>query len=192
MPELPACLPNVSGIVHLAAQAGVRHSLTDPYVYVQANVMGQVVHARAGAHLPEAPPFCLCEFFVRVWRQMTSCPFPSMTPSHSRIHSTPRRSAPDELIGHNLRPSLWCPFNRLAILHGIWPVGPTGHGRVHLHARDPDRPNRSASSTAARCGATFTYIDDIVSGVLRALDRPPAGAPPHALYNLGKPTVPRS
>jgi len=27
----------------------------------------------------------------------------------------------------------------------------------------------------------FTYIDDIVSGVLRALDRPPAGAPPHAL-----------
>jgi UDP-glucuronate 4-epimerase len=31
----------------------------------------------------------------------------------------------------------------------------------------------------------FTYIDDIVDGVLRALDRPAQGAPPHALYNLG-------
>ena len=31
----------------------------------------------------------------------------------------------------------------------------------------------------------FTYIDDIVAGVLRALDRPADGAPPHALYNLG-------
>jgi UDP-glucuronate 4-epimerase len=34
----------------------------------------------------------------------------------------------------------------------------------------------------------FTYIDDVVAGVLAALDRPPAddgGAPPHRLYNLG-------
>jgi UDP-glucuronate 4-epimerase len=34
----------------------------------------------------------------------------------------------------------------------------------------------------------FTYIDDIVAGVLAALDRPPAadrGEPPHRLYNLG-------
>ena len=31
----------------------------------------------------------------------------------------------------------------------------------------------------------FTYIDDIVDGVLRALDRPPSVMPPHAIYNLG-------
>jgi UDP-glucuronate 4-epimerase len=31
----------------------------------------------------------------------------------------------------------------------------------------------------------FTYIDDIVQGVVRALDRPPSRTPPHALYNLG-------
>ena len=31
----------------------------------------------------------------------------------------------------------------------------------------------------------FTYIDDIVDGVLRALDRPATGTPPHKLYNLG-------
>jgi UDP-glucuronate 4-epimerase len=31
----------------------------------------------------------------------------------------------------------------------------------------------------------FTYIDDIVNGVLRVLDRPATGTPPHKLYNLG-------
>jgi UDP-glucuronate 4-epimerase len=34
---------DIAGIVHLAAQAGVRHSLVDPYAYVQANVMGHLV-----------------------------------------------------------------------------------------------------------------------------------------------------
>jgi UDP-glucuronate 4-epimerase len=31
----------------------------------------------------------------------------------------------------------------------------------------------------------FTYIDDVVDGVVRALDRPAEGTPPHKLYNLG-------
>jgi len=35
--------PEITRIVHLAAQAGVRHSLVDPYSYVQSNLMGQVV-----------------------------------------------------------------------------------------------------------------------------------------------------
>src|SRR5215469_3327079 len=35
--------PGITAIVNLAAQAGVRHSLVDPYIYVQSNVMGQVV-----------------------------------------------------------------------------------------------------------------------------------------------------
>src|ERR1700761_2077979 len=35
--------PDIDGIIHLAAQAGVRYSLINPYSYVTANVMGQVV-----------------------------------------------------------------------------------------------------------------------------------------------------
>src|SRR5437870_6871557 len=54
MKEVAADHPGITAIVHLAAQAGVRHSLVDPYVYVQSNVMGQVVMletARAIANL---------------------------------------------------------------------------------------------------------------------------------------------
>ena len=56
-------------IVHLAAQPGVRHSLVDPYVYVQTNVMGHLVMlelARAAAG-PEA--LRLCVVLVGLWRQ---------------------------------------------------------------------------------------------------------------------------
>ncbi|MEQ1868374.1 MAG: NAD-dependent epimerase/dehydratase family protein, partial [Micropepsaceae bacterium] len=40
---LAAKYPGVTHVIHLAAQAGVRHSLTDPYTYVTSNVMGQVI-----------------------------------------------------------------------------------------------------------------------------------------------------
>src|SRR5690349_6636947 len=39
-------------IVHLAAQPGVRHSLVDPYIYVQTNVMGQLVMLELARSLP--------------------------------------------------------------------------------------------------------------------------------------------
>src|SRR5260370_35925879 len=43
MLALPERHPGLDRIVHLAAQPGVRHSLVDPYVYVQTNVMGHLV-----------------------------------------------------------------------------------------------------------------------------------------------------
>ena len=40
---LVAANPGITGIVHLAAQAGVRHSMVDPYAYVASNVLGHLV-----------------------------------------------------------------------------------------------------------------------------------------------------
>src|SRR5882762_2580248 len=44
--------PGLDRIVHLAAQPGVRHSLVDPYIYVQANVMGHLVMLELARRLP--------------------------------------------------------------------------------------------------------------------------------------------
>ncbi len=44
-------------VVHLAAQAGVRHSLVDPYAYVQSNVMGHLVMLEAARLLPRLTHF---------------------------------------------------------------------------------------------------------------------------------------
>src|SRR4051812_1010273 len=45
--------PDIGTVVHLAAQAGVRHSLTDPYTYVRSNVLGQVVMLELGRQLKQ-------------------------------------------------------------------------------------------------------------------------------------------
>ena len=50
--DLVAAHGDITHIVHLAAQAGVRHSLVDPYAYVQANVMGHLVMLEAARKLP--------------------------------------------------------------------------------------------------------------------------------------------
>jgi UDP-glucuronate 4-epimerase len=42
---------DATGVIHLAAQAGVRYSLINPYAYVTANVMGQVVMLEAARRL---------------------------------------------------------------------------------------------------------------------------------------------
>ena len=52
MAEITQAVPDLTGIVHLAAQAGVRHSMRDPYAYVTANVMGHVTVLEAARQLP--------------------------------------------------------------------------------------------------------------------------------------------
>ena len=51
--ELVDGQPGIDRIVQLAAQAGVRHSLENPYVYIDANVMGELVVLEACRRLPD-------------------------------------------------------------------------------------------------------------------------------------------
>src|SRR5581483_588240 len=49
--------PGITRVVHLAAQAGVRHSLVDPYSYIHSNLMGQVVLLEAAKRLTRLEHF---------------------------------------------------------------------------------------------------------------------------------------
>ncbi|NOT39617.1 MAG: NAD-dependent epimerase/dehydratase family protein, partial [Alphaproteobacteria bacterium] len=91
--------PDVTHVVHLAAQAGVRHSLTDPYTYVTSNVMGQVVM------LELARKFAKFEHFVyasssSVYGGNTKLPFSidDETEQPNSLYAATKKA--DELIGH--------------------------------------------------------------------------------------------
>ena len=182
MLALPGEFPEVSDIVHLAAQAGVRHSLTNPYVYVQSNLMGQVVM------LELARTCSLLRHFVyasssSVYGANTKLPFAvedAVTQPNSLYAATKRA---DELIGHTYAHLYGLPATALRFftVYGPW----VADMALFLFTRAilADEPIRVFNS--GEMWRDFTYIDDIVNGVLRALDRPPAGAPPHATYNLG-------
>jgi UDP-glucuronate 4-epimerase len=56
--ELVDARRGIDAIVHLAAQAGVRHSMVDPYAYAQANVMGHLAVLEAADPAAAAPTRC--------------------------------------------------------------------------------------------------------------------------------------
>jgi len=183
MLKLAADFPGITHIVHLAAQAGVRYSLVNPYAYVTANVMGQVVMQEVARALPALRHFVYASS-SSVYGANSKTPFAVGDPvDHpNSLYAATKRV--DELIGHTY-----------AYLYGIASTGLRFFTVYGPWGRPDMAPILFATAIAegkpirvfnhGEMWRDFTYIDDIVDGVLRALDRPPSATPPHAIYNLG-------
>ncbi len=175
--------PAISGVINLAAQAGVRHSLIDPYIYVQSNVMGQVVMLELARRLERIKHFVYASS-SSVYGGNTEMPFSTEQPVEkpSSLYGATKRS--DELIGHTYAHLYGIPGTglRFFTVYGPW-------GRPDMAAFLFTRAILAGKPISVfnhgEMWRDFTFIDDIVDGVVRALDRPPTGTPPHALYNLG-------
>jgi UDP-glucuronate 4-epimerase len=178
--------PDARHVVHLAAQAGVRHSLEDPYVYVQSNVMGQVVMLEAARRLTKLERFVYASS-SSVYGANESLPF-SVTDrvdAPVSLYAATKRSG--ELIAH-------C----YAHLYGMATVGlrfftvygPWGRPDMAYYlfaqAIAEGRPIRLFNN--GQMQRDFTYVDDVVSGIIAARDvdvKPDATGVRAALYNLG-------
>ena len=172
-----------TGIVHLAAQPGVRYSLENPYAYVSANVMGQAVMlelARASAGL---------KHFVyasssSVYGANKKTPFAvgDAVDHPNSLYAATKRA--DELFGHTYAHLYGIPSTGLRFFTVYGPWGrPDMAPMLFAKAITAGEPIKVFNH--GEMWRDFTYVDDIVAGVLKALDRPATGTPPHALYNLG-------
>ena len=176
-------------VIHLAAQAGVRYSLTHPHAYVDSNLAGfvnllELCRHRGIAHL--------------VYASSSSVYGDSATPPFSEDQRVdqPRSlyaatKAANELMAHTYAHlyGLRSTGLRFFTVYGPWgrpDMAPLLFSRAVLAGRPIDVFNHG------RMRRDFTYIDDIVAGVLGALDHPPAGTdagePPHRVFNLGNHT----
>lgn len=174
---------DIAGIVHLAAQAGVRYSLQNPFAYVTANVMGQAVMLELARALPALKHFVYASS-SSVYGANKKTPFAvgDAVDHPNSLYAATKRA--DELFSHTYAHlyGIACTGLRFFTVYGPW-------GRPDM------APILFASAIAkgepikvfnhGEMWRDFTYIDDIVAGVLRALDRPATGTPRHALYNLG-------
>ena len=175
--------PDIDGIVHLAAQAGVRYSLIDPYVYVQSNVMGQVVMLELARRLKALRHFVYASS-SSVYGGNDKLPFSVDDPVEkpNSLYAATKRA--DELISYTYAHLYGIPSTglRFFTVYGPWgrpDMSPIIFTRAIL-AGEPIRVfNRG------EMWRDFTYIDDIVHGVVAAFDRPASGRPPHMIYNLG-------
>lgn len=178
-------------IVHLGAQAGVRHSIENPHVYAQSNIVGhlnllELARQRGTEHMVYASS-------SSVYGGNTKLPFAVEDRADHPVSLYAATKRANELMSETYAHLYRLPQTglRFFTVYGPWgrpdmmmwkfteailagrPIPVFNHGEMY---RD------------------FTYIDDIVAGVLACLDSPPAddGEPkaggstkPHALYNIG-------
>ena len=138
---------SIDRIVHLAAQAGVRHSLVDPYAYVQANVMGQVVILELCRALPRLEHIVYASS-SSVYGGVAEAPFSVDARVDTPVSLYAATKKAGELIGHVYGHLFAVPATglRFFTVYGPWgaPTWPpsSSPGRSL-------RAGRSRSSTAA-------------------------------------------
>jgi UDP-glucuronate 4-epimerase len=173
-------------VVHLAAQPGVRHSLIAPDAYLRNNVVafGHVLegarHARV-RHLVYASS-------SSVYGANHTLPFSEDQRVDLPVSLYAATKAADELMAHSYSHLFRLPTTGLRFFTVYGPWGrPDQAPMLFTAAILAGKP--IAVFNQGRMRRDFTYVDDIVEGVVRALDRPPApradSGAPHAVLNIG-------
>ncbi len=186
MAEVAAANPSVTAYINLAAQAGVRHSLTAPFDYTTANVEGHLVMLELARANPR------CRHFVyasssSVYGANTKLPFSveDRVDTPISLYSATKRAG--ELISHSYSHLFRVPTTGLRFFTVYGPWGrPDMAAYLFATAILAGEPIKVFNNGDMR--RDFTYIDDIVSGVVGVLDNPPADdgkVPPYHLYNIG-------
>ena len=178
-----AAVPKTRQIVHLAAQAGVRHSMIDPYAYVAANVMGHVTVLEAARRLEHLDHLVYASS-SSVYGGSTALPFAEDNPVDRPVSLYAVTKRTDELAAH----AYWHLYGmRLTGLRFFTVYGPWGRPDMAYYSF-AEAIMAGTPITLYDAGSLrrdFTYVDDIVAGVLACLDRPPPPDQPPLLFNIG-------
>jgi UDP-glucuronate 4-epimerase len=183
-------------VVHLAAQAGVRHSLVDPHAYVDANIAG-LLNVLEGCRRQN------CRHLVyasssSVYGANTKTPFSTSRPADHPLSLYGATKRANELMAHAYAHLFAIPTTglRFFTVYGPWGRPDMAMWRFTAAVFE-GRPVQLFNH--GRMRRDFTYIDDAAEAVLRILDRAPQGDPqwsgehpdpagsraPWRLYNIG-------
>jgi UDP-glucuronate 4-epimerase len=175
-------------VIHLAAQAGVRYSLENPHAYIQSNIVAFANILEACRRFPVKHLVYASSSSVYGANKKTPFSVHDNVDHPISLYAASKKA--NELMAHVYSHLFQIPTTglRFFTVYGPWgrpdmaiflftrailegkPIGVFNHGKMQ---RD------------------FTYIDDIVEGVLMVADRPPSGgqgvpnSAPYRLYNIG-------
>ncbi len=177
---------DIDRVIHLAAQAGVRHSLSHPREYVAANITGQLevleaCRAMSGLkHLVYASS-------SSVYGGNTKLPYKETdrVDTPQSLYAATKKA--DELMSHCYAHLYRIPMTGLRFFTVYGPWGrPDMAAWVFTKAIFAGEPIKLFNR--GKMQRDFTYIDDVTAGVLACLAKPPADSgseAPHRVYNLG-------
>ncbi|MBI2383804.1 MAG: NAD-dependent epimerase [Gammaproteobacteria bacterium] len=186
-------------VAHMAAQAGVRHSLDNPAAYIQSNLVGfgnllEQCRRQGVGHLAFASS-------SSVYGANTKLPYSVRDNVDHPISLYAATKKSNELMAHSYAHLFRLPATglRFFTVYGPWgrpDMAPLKFTKAIFEGRPIEVYNHG------RMQRDFTYIDDIVEGVVRTLDRVPApdaawsgahpdpggSSAPYRIYNIGNHT----
>jgi UDP-glucuronate 4-epimerase len=165
-------------VCHLAAQAGVRHSLTDPWSYQKSNGEGFLnIVELVRTYRPENFVYASSS---SVYGANTKLPFSEDDPTDAPVSLYAATKKANELVAHCYRHLYGIPATglRFFTVYGPW-------GRPDMALFKFTKAILGGEAIEVYNNGlmrrNFTYIDDIVAGVLLTLDR----VAPDEVYNIG-------
>ena len=183
-------------VIHLAAQPGVRYSITHPHAYAQANLVAflNVLEACRHAHTPHL----VYASSSSVYGGNTRLPFAEHDAADHPVSLYAATKRANELMAHSYSHLYGLPATglRFFTVYGPWgrpDMSPMLFARAICDGRPIDVFNGGAMSR------DYTYVDDIAEGVVRVMDAIPGADPafdssspdpatsnaPWRLYNIG-------
>jgi UDP-glucuronate 4-epimerase len=177
-------------VVHLAAQAGVRHSLSNPRAYVASNLDGflavlEACRARPIRHLVYASS-------SSVYGANQKVPYHEDDPVLAPVSLYAATKRANELMAQTYAHlyGIACSGVRLFTVYGPWgrpDMAYYSFAKAIVEGRPIDVFNRGQTQR------DFTYVDDVIEALVRLVDLPPTGSAgvgnsttaPHTVYNVG-------
>lgn len=168
--------------IHLAAQAGVRYSLENPFAYVDSNLVGMMTILEGCRH--HDIKHLVYASSSSVYGMNDKIPFAEgdFVDQPVSLYAATKKS--NELMAHSYSKLYGIPTTGLRFFTVYGPAGrPDMAPWLFTEAILNDQPIKVFNH--GKMQRDFTYIDDIVEGVIRIQKVIPTGDIPYRLYNIG-------
>lgn len=183
-------------VVNLAAQAGVRYSITNPDVYIESNLIGFYNILEACRHSydngQEGVQHLVYASSSSVYGSNKKVPYSTEDKVDNPVSLYAATKKSNELMAHAYSKLYNIPSTGLRF---FTVYGPAGRPDMAYFGFTNKLRNGEKIQifNYGNCKRDFTYIDDIVEGVIRVMQSPPAKKngedglpiPPYAVYNIG-------
>lgn len=183
MESVVAQYPGITHVVHLAAQAGVRHSMVDPHAYIHSNILGHLQMLETVRRLPRVEHFVYASS-SSVYGANAKLPFAETDRVDTPLSIYAATKLADELMSYSYAHLYGLPQTglRFFTVYGPWGRPDMAYfsfaeailSGTPITVYDEGTPRRD-----------FSYIDDIVVGILGCLGKPPLGGLRARVLNIG-------
>ena len=178
-----------TSIIHLAAQAGVRYSIENPFAYIEANLVGHMVILELARQQTDLKHMVYASS-SSVYGGNSKLPFSETDAVDNPVSLYAATKKSDELMSQSYAHLYGIPLTGLRFFTVYGPWGrPDMALWLFTDAILAGRPIKVFNHGDMR--RDFTYVDDIVSGILAARDNPPSSGTednkiaPHRVFNIG-------